>query len=87
MNVEFCGDEAGATTFPAHVYTDKNGEIVTILKRETADSNRLQKGITAFVDKCLGIDTMVADGREGYLIQTVIEALYKSAEKGESVLI
>ena len=87
MNVEFCGDEAGATLFPAHIYTDQNGESVTILKREWADPDRQQKGIAAFVDKCLGKKTMVANGEQGYLIQQLIQALYKSAEKGESVLL
>jgi predicted dehydrogenase len=87
MNVEFCGDEAGATLFPAHIYTDENGELITFIKKETADPNRKQKAIAAFVDKCLGIKTMVADGIQGYTIQQLIEALYESAEKGESVSI
>jgi predicted dehydrogenase len=41
----------------------------------------------SFVDKCLGKDVMVADGEQGYVIQQLIEALYESAEKGESVSI
>ncbi|MDM5283240.1 Gfo/Idh/MocA family protein [Peribacillus frigoritolerans] len=87
MNVEFCGDEAGATLFPASIYTDQKGELVTILDRKTADPDRLQKGMAAFVDKCLGKEVMVANGREGHLILQLIEALYQSAEKGESVTI
>ncbi|MFD9624634.1 Gfo/Idh/MocA family protein [Peribacillus muralis] len=85
MNVEFLGDEAGATLFPAHIYSDQKGELVTILDRKTADPDRLQKGMAAFVDKCLGKEVMVADGREGYLIMQLVEALYQSAEKGESI--
>ncbi|PJN86869.1 Gfo/Idh/MocA family protein [Bacillus sp. mrc49] len=87
MNVEFLGDEAGATLFPAHIYSDRKGELVTILDRKTADPDRLQKGMAAFVDKCLGKEVMVADGREGYLIMQLVEALYQSAEKGESITI
>jgi predicted dehydrogenase len=85
MNVEFFGDQAGATLFPAQIYTDEGGELVSLLNRETADPNRHQKSMGAFVDRCLGKDAMVADGNQGYVIQQLIEALYQSAEKGESV--
>ena len=34
MNVSFCGDKAGATLFPAHIYTDNNGELMTLMQRE-----------------------------------------------------
>ncbi|MXC54238.1 Gfo/Idh/MocA family oxidoreductase, partial [Escherichia coli] len=40
MNVSFCGDKAGATLFPAHIYTDNNGELMTLMQRELADDNR-----------------------------------------------
>lgn len=85
MNVEFCGEQAGATLFPAQIYTDERGELVSLLNRETADPDRHQKSMTAFVDKCLGKEVMIADGAQGYVIQQLIEALYQSAEKGESV--
>jgi predicted dehydrogenase len=85
MNVEFCGDQAGATLFPAQIYTDESGELVYLLNREIADLNRHEKSMAAFVDKCLGKEVMVADGKQGYIIQQLIEALYQSAEKGESV--
>lgn len=85
MNVEFCGDQAGATLFPAQIYTDERGELVSLFTSEVADPDRHQKSMAAFVDKCLGKDVMVADGKQGYIIQQLIEALYQSAEKGESV--
>ncbi|MGX6443878.1 Gfo/Idh/MocA family protein [Neobacillus sp. K501] len=85
MNVEFCGDEAGATLFPAQVYKDEGGELVYQLERETADPDRQHKSMQAFIDRCLGEDVMVADAKQGYVIQQLIEALYQSAEKGESV--
>lgn len=40
MNVEFCGERAGATLFPAHVYQDEDGKLVTLCAREAADDNR-----------------------------------------------
>ncbi|WP_088014356.1 Gfo/Idh/MocA family protein [Gottfriedia acidiceleris] len=85
MNVELCGDEAGATMFPAEIYTDEKGELVFLLKREEADCDRHTKSMAAFVNRCLGQNVMVADGEQGYAIQRLVEAIYQSAEKGESV--
>ena len=85
MNVEFCGDQAGATLFPVEIYTDEKGEFVTLLKRETADPDRHSKSMAAFVNRCLGKDVMLADGEQGFAIQQLIEAIYQSAEKGESI--
>lgn len=85
MNVEFYGDQAGATLLPAQIYTDEKGELVPLFSRETADPDRQDKGMAAFVEKCIGKDIMVADGKQGYIIQQLVEALYQSAEKGESV--
>lgn len=85
MNVEFYGDEAGATLFPAHIYTDQKGELVSLFQKETADPDRHTKSMAAFVDRCLGKDVMIADGKQGFVVQRLVEALYESAEKGESV--
>jgi predicted dehydrogenase len=85
MNVEFYGDQAGATLFPAQIYKDEKGELVSLLNREEADPERHQKSMAAFVDKCLGEDVMVADAEQGYIIQKLVEALYQSAEKGERI--
>lgn len=85
MNVEICGDQAGATMFPAEIYTDEKGELVTLLKRDEADPDRHTKSMAAFVNRCLGHNVMVADGEQGYAIQRLVEAIYQSAEKGESI--
>lgn len=87
MNVEFFGDRAGATLFPAEIYTDQDGKLVHIYQKDTTDQSKYQKSMAAFVDKCLGKDTMIANGYEGYFIQNLIEALYLSAEKGESIIL
>ncbi|PLR80421.1 Gfo/Idh/MocA family protein [Bacillus sp. V33-4] len=87
MNVEFSGDQAGATLFPAQIYSDEKGELVTHFSRENADPDRQVKSMAAFVDRCLGKDVMLVDGKQGYFIQQLVEALYKSAEKGESIFL
>ncbi|MEW7314925.1 Gfo/Idh/MocA family oxidoreductase [Buttiauxella gaviniae] len=85
MNVEFCGIEAGATLFPAHIYKDEAGQLVTLSQKETADNNRHFKSMQAFVDHVLGAPVSIADGEQGYLIQQLVAAIYLAAERGESV--
>lgn len=87
MNVEFFGDKAGATLFPTEIYTDEKGELVYLYKREEADPDRHTKSMKAFVDNCLGKTVMIADGEQGYQIQQLVEALYESADKGDTILL
>lgn len=85
MNVEFCGDNAGATLFPAHIYQDQGGELVTLMQRETADNNRHCKSMQAFVDHVLGAPVSIADAEQGYIIQQLVAAIYLAAEQGTSI--
>ncbi|AYN26138.1 gfo/Idh/MocA family oxidoreductase [Buttiauxella sp. 3AFRM03] len=85
MNVEFCGVNAGATLFPAHIYQDEAGEMVTLSQRETADSQRHFKSMQAFVDHVLGEPVSIADAEQGYLIQQLVAAIYRAAESGASI--
>ncbi|WMY76453.1 Gfo/Idh/MocA family oxidoreductase [Buttiauxella selenatireducens] len=85
MNVEFCGDKAGATLFPAHIYTDEDGQLVTLSQCEVADDNRHFKSMQAFVDHVLGAPVSIADAEQGYLIQQLVAAIYLAAELGTSI--
>ncbi|RJT28051.1 Gfo/Idh/MocA family protein [Buttiauxella izardii] len=85
MNVEFCGVNAGATLFPAHIYQDEGGKLVTLSQRETADTERHFKSMRAFVDHVLGAPVSIADAEQGYLIQQLVAAIYRAAESGASI--
>ncbi|MGY4107401.1 Gfo/Idh/MocA family protein [Aeromonas encheleia] len=85
MNVEFCGDKAGATLFPAHIYTDEDGQLLTLCQREKADEARHHKSMQAFVNRVLGEDVDIADAEQGYIIQRLVGALYQAAEEGRTV--
>ncbi len=85
MNVSFCGDKAGATLFPAHIYTDNNGELMTLMQREMADDNRHLRSMEAFINHVQGKPVMIADAEQGYIIQQLVAALYQSAETGTRV--
>ncbi|WP_253377162.1 Gfo/Idh/MocA family protein [unidentified bacterial endosymbiont] len=85
MNVSFCGEKAGATLFPAHIYTDDAGALQTLMQREDADDRRHFRSLDAFVRHILGEPVMIADAEQGLVIQQLVAALYEAAEKGESV--
>lgn len=85
MNVSFCGKNAGATLFPAHIYNDVDGELHTLVQREQADDNRHFRSMEAFVNHVQGEPVAIADGDQGFIIQQLVAALYASAEKGDWV--
>ena len=85
MNVSFCGEKAGATLFPAHIYTDEAGVLRTLAQREEADDQRHLRSMDAFVRHVQGEPVMIADAEQGLVIQQLVAALYESAETGESV--
>lgn len=85
MNVNFCGDKAGATLFPAQVYTDKDGELEVLLARESADDQRHFRSMEAFVNHVQGKPVTIADAEQGWVIQQLVAALYQSAETGMCV--
>ena len=85
MNVSFCGEKAGATLFPAHIYDDVGGELLTILSRDEADDRRHLRSMDAFVRHVMGEPVMIADAEQGLVIQQLVAALYESAQTRESV--
>lgn len=87
MNVQFFGDQAGATLYPAEIFKDDKGSLISLYQQEKShETNISERSINSFVDHCLGDHSKtIATGLQGYQIQTLIESLYVSAETGESV--
>ncbi len=85
MNIELLGDKAGATVFPAEIYTDIDGQLKYSVQQKTADTDRHAKSITAFIQKCLGEQVVFADGQAGSKIQKLVETIYQAAENGKSI--
>lgn len=85
MNVNFCGDKAGATLFPAQVYTDQEGELAVLFQRDVADDHRHFRSMDAFVNHVKGEPVTIADAEQGFVIQQIVAALYHSAETGTCV--
>lgn len=85
MNVSFCGTDAGATLFPLHIYNDDGGELNTLLQRDQADDRRHLRSMEAFIRHVQGEPVMIADAEQGRIIQTLVAALYQSAQTGKCV--
>ncbi|MBC6139369.1 Gfo/Idh/MocA family oxidoreductase [Listeria welshimeri] len=86
LNVDFFGDLAGGSLYPAEIYTDNAGEFELLANKEEPDENKHENSMKAFVDSVLGEgEVELAGAEQGYRIQKIVESLYESAEKGESV--
>ncbi|MBC1364590.1 Gfo/Idh/MocA family oxidoreductase [Listeria welshimeri] len=86
LNVDFFGDLAGGSLYPAEIYTDNAGEFELLANKEKPDENKHENSMKAFVDSVLGEgEVELAGAEQGYRIQKIVESLYESAEKGESV--
>jgi predicted dehydrogenase len=85
MNVNLYGDKAGASVFPMEIYTDMDEELVDITMPFSSEEDKHSNSIRHFLDACSGKDALISNGEEGYKIQAIIEAIYKSAEIGDVV--
>ena len=86
MNVELFGTEGGMDLSAMEIYTDSNGELVDIVKLKIKEENKQEKSVRDFLDACMGKeDALITNARQGYEIQRLVEALYKSAETGEVI--
>lgn len=86
LNVDFFGELAGGSLYPAEIYTDNAGEFELLANKEEPDENKHENSMKAFVDSVLGEgEVELAGAEQGYRIQKIVESLYESAEKGESV--
>lgn len=86
LNVDFFGDLAGGSLYPAEIYTDNAGEFQLLEKLGQLEENKHENSMKAFVDSVLGAGKVeLAGAEQGYIIQKIVESLYESAEKGESV--
>lgn len=86
LDIQLCGDQAGANLYPGKIYSDEAGTLVTLKTAEGTGENIHFRSIEHFCRRVLGDETaMIADGQQGYWLQRIIEALYQSAETGEKI--
>jgi len=88
MNVLIYGQNAGGTLYPAKVYQDEDGQLKS-LDELPVNENEIDSHMTSlekFVDATFNRDDSgIANAKQGYQLQNVIDALYKSSQLHEDV--
>ena len=85
MNFQIMGTAGGATWDPPEIFRDEYGHLVDKSPSwlpNTEFEKTFKRKIDGFVEHILNDAPAVADGRQGALIQAMLNALYRSAESG-----
>lgn len=85
MNVHLMGDQGGAEVFPCKIYQEKHDTLIDITPSYLPQKDHHELEIERFVDSCLMGTPPISTPKEGVYLQQIINALYESAETGESV--
>ncbi len=80
-NLEFFGTKGGVRLFPFSLHTELAGELADVRFPHLEDADIQLKNTAAFLDACDGLPSNVCTGREGAILQAVVEQIYQSAEK------
>jgi predicted dehydrogenase len=89
MNVTLMGDQGGADVFPLKVYQEKHDSLVDLTPVYLPKRSSYEVEIERFVRLCRGEITLdevpLCTADQGVKVQTILEAMYKSAEIGRAV--
>lgn len=85
MNVELCGEKAGASVFPPVIFTEKHGSLLDMELPYVAEVDKHHQSIKSFIDVCMGYEGLICTAEQGLAIQKIVDALYRSAELGKPV--
>ena len=83
MNFQMMGDKAGATWDPATIFTDEAGHMVNKNPAWLPDTRFdavFKRKMDGFVDHVLHDKPSIAPATDGLMVQSMLNALYKSAE-------
>ena len=81
MNLVVFGTKAGAMLKPFEVYSEMDGELVDLEFPNMEETDILLKNTIAFLDACDGKPSNICDARQGAVLQKIVEAIYKNAER------
>lgn len=85
MNVSLMGDKGGADVFPLKIYQEKHDTLVDITPVYLPKKDPYQWQIERFVDCCISGKQPICTPDQGVVLQKIINALYQSAETGETI--
>ncbi|SKC18165.1 Gfo/Idh/MocA family protein [Dyadobacter psychrophilus] len=81
VNLEVFGTKAGAVLNPFALYSEMEGELVDMEFPHLEETDIQFKNTVAFLDFCEGKRSNICDAKQGAILQKIVEAIYKSAEK------
>lgn len=82
-NVEIYGDKMGASLFPAELYLGNDGEFANDAVELPEEGDLHINANRNFVNACLGKEKILVTAEQGAYVQSVIEAMYASAESNK----
>lgn len=86
LGLLFCGDQAGATLYPAEIFRDVAGELEILDSVPPTPTDNHARCLAAFVNAALGRPSdVLATAQQGYEVQRIIDALYRSAEAEQPI--
>jgi len=84
-NIQLFGEKLGASLFPLEIYGEENQQLINTTY-PFGDSKDLHlTEIDNFVNSCLGIETLLITPQQAVYIQSLLCALYESADTGRPV--
>ncbi len=87
MNVHLFGEKAGASVFPAEIYSENGSSLTNIELPFLPEVDKHYESITDFIMSCIEGKLPVCKVEEALMIQKIIDAMYESAEKGQPMII
>lgn len=81
--VQVYGDKMGASVFPAELYKGYDDDYANVPIDCEEDGDLHNNANRNFVNACLGIEEILVTADQGAYIQSVIEAMYASAESNK----
>lgn len=89
MNVTLMGDGGGANVFPLKIYQEKHDTLLDLTPVFLPQYNYHEREVSRFVDLCLGEKSVnevpLCTAQEGVQVQSILDALYRSAALGKAV--
>jgi predicted dehydrogenase len=85
IGMRLCGTKGGATLWPFRICYEESGEIIS----KTPDLTNVQAGnqFKHFIDCILNNKQPISTIEQGVTVLNMLDAIYRSAEKGESVAV
>ena len=84
-NVELCGEKSGLSLFPLEIY--QGAEMSNTAFPFIEDMELHTKALYNFIKAVRGEEKLLVTAEQGYYVQRLIDALYRSAESGEPVML